>query len=561
MPVLTINGQAIEAPPGQSIIEAARANGISIPHYCWHPGLSVAGNCRMCLVEVEKMPKLVIGCATTVADGMVVHTDSQKAKDARESVMEFLLINHPLDCPICDEAGQCKLQDYAFTHSTGRSRFEEEKQHKPKRQEVNDHIILDDERCIMCSRCVRFADEVAHQPVFTFTNRGDHVVLTVPPGETLDSPYAMNVIDLCPVGALTSRDFRFRSRVWDMSWTNTVCPGCARGCNIEVGARDNHILRVDPRVNPRVNTWWICDDGRLNGWSHVERADRLDRPRVRRSGELMEVEWSEAIAEAYAVLSNGGVGRIGIVGSPYATNEDNCAAKELASVFGTEHVFLADHLFGEDDSLLIRADKTPNALGARLALYGNPSTGANIASLAARIASREVRALLVMDEDLFAIPALASVLTLLDGLVVCSPVMHATAQRANVVLSASTFAEVEGTFTNFAGMVQMIRPAIATTENMGRLGMNQSRLDRFGTKFDRWAQGTKRHALPQWRILQSIARARGAKQRDDDVSQVFDRLASRVPQFKGLSYELIDERNGCFLAGMPATPTTVPTMR
>ncbi len=558
MPVLTINGRTIEAQPGQTIIQAARANGIHIPHYCWHPGLSVAGNCRMCLVEVEKMPKLVIGCATTVADGMVVHTNSPKAIEAREAVMEFLLINHPLDCPICDEAGQCKLQDYAFKHSTAQSRFEEEKEHKPKRQEVNSHIMLDDERCIMCSRCVRFASEVAHQPVFTFTNRGDHVVLTVPPGEKLDSPYAMNVIDLCPVGALTSRDFRFKSRVWDMSWTDTVCPGCARGCNVEIGARDNHILRVDPRTNLRVNTWWICDEGRLNSWSHVDAADRLDKSRVRRGNELVEVEWPDAIAEAVAVLGRAGGARAGIVVSPYATNEDNFAAHELASALGTENVFIADHRAGDDDALLIRADKTPNALGARLAVYGQANVRANIDELAEAIASRDVRTLLVMDEDVLAIPAIAQAIGKLEGLVVCAPRLHATAMRADVVLAAATFAEVDGTFTNFAGMVQLVRPAIATTENAGRVGLEQSRLDRFGTENDRWARGVKRHALPHWRILQMIGKSKGQKHADEDAAAVFDRLAAKVAMFKGLSYELLEERGGERLAGMPESPVAAP---
>ena len=226
---ITVDGKQFDVDNRRTVIEAAREQGINIPHFCWHPKLSVSGNCRMCLVEVEKLPKLVIACATQVAEGMVVHTQSPKVIAARKAVMEFILINHPLDCPICDEAGDCKLQDYAYQHSIGYSRFDEDKVHKNKRIDLGPHVVLDSERCIMCSRCVRFCDEIARKPQLTFTQRGDRVELTTFPGEQLDNPYSMNTIDICPVGALTSKDFRFKARVWELSSTETVCPGCARG--------------------------------------------------------------------------------------------------------------------------------------------------------------------------------------------------------------------------------------------------------------------------------------------------------------------------------------------
>ena len=210
MPKVTIDGKEFEAKQGQTVIQVALENGIEVPHFCWHPGLTVAGNCRMCLVDVEKIPKLSIACATTVTDGMVVHTQNEKSLKGREDVMEFLLINHPLDCPICDEAGQCKLQDYAFNHSRGVSRFDEEKVHKDKRVPFGPRVLFDAERCISCSRCIRFGQEIADQPVLTFVDRGDHVTIEPYPGTELDNNLSMNVIDICPVGALTSRDFRFK---------------------------------------------------------------------------------------------------------------------------------------------------------------------------------------------------------------------------------------------------------------------------------------------------------------------------------------------------------------
>ena len=239
MAKLTIDERVLDVDPQLTVIQAAAANGIEIPHFCWHPKLSVAGNCRMCLVEAAKMPKLAIACATPVAEGMVVRTKSDRVIKARNAVMEFLLINHPLDCPICDEAGECKLQDYAYKYSIGYSRFDEDKVHKPKRVELGPRVLLDVERCIMCSRCVRFADEVARQPVLTFTQRGTHVVLTTFPETQLDNRYSMNVVEICPVGALTSRDFRFKSRVWEMSSTDTICAGCSRGCNMNMWVRNN----------------------------------------------------------------------------------------------------------------------------------------------------------------------------------------------------------------------------------------------------------------------------------------------------------------------------------
>ena len=269
MPTFILDGKELEFKPGQTIIEAAKAAGIEIPHFCWHPALTVAGNCRICLVEVEKAPKGMIACATQITDGMVVHSNSPKAIHMRNAVMEFLLINHPLDCPICDEAGECKLQDYAYKYSIGKSRFDEVKNHKDKRVELGPNVMFDQERCISCSRCIRFCEEVAKDPELTFVSRGEHVTIETFPGEQLDNPYSMNVIDICPVGALTSRDFRFKARVWDMSHTDSICTGCARGCNINIWVRDNEILRLTPRENMDVNQYWMCDHGRLDTFKFV----------------------------------------------------------------------------------------------------------------------------------------------------------------------------------------------------------------------------------------------------------------------------------------------------
>ncbi len=261
---LTIDGRTVTVPKGTNIIEAAKTIGIEIPHYCYHPCLSVVGNCRMCQVEVAKAPKLMIGCHTTVQEGMEVrtHLTSQAVRDAQAATLEFILINHPLDCTVCDQSGHCKLQDYHFEYSAKASRFIEEKVHKVKAEPLGPTVILDGERCIMCTRCIRFCDEITKTSELGMLNRGDRSVIAVNPGKQLDNPLSGTVVDLCPVGALTHRHWRFKSRIWFTKETNTICPGCSTGCNCRVAARDGQVVQVKGRMNAAVNKEWMCDEGR-----------------------------------------------------------------------------------------------------------------------------------------------------------------------------------------------------------------------------------------------------------------------------------------------------------
>src|SRR5262245_20664762 len=291
MPKVTIDGQELDVAAGTTILSACQQRGREIPHYCYHPGLTIAGNCRMCLVEVEKAPKLVIGCYTPVAEGMVVHTASDKVVQARSAMMEFFLINHPLDCPICDQAGECRLQEYAVAYGDGESRYTEPKLALAKAVDIGPHVMLDQERCIQCSRCIRFCDEVTKTGELGFFERGERSQIGIFPGKRLDNAYSGNVVDLCPVGALTLKEFRFATRVWYLNNTPTVCGGCARGCNVVVGVGqqqtmmttigqlDDRIKRIVPRVNEAVNGWWICDEGRLS-YEHEQKTPRLEVSRV-----------------------------------------------------------------------------------------------------------------------------------------------------------------------------------------------------------------------------------------------------------------------------------------
>jgi len=545
MPKINIDGKELEFKHGQTIIEAAKENGIEIPHFCWHPKLSVSGNCRVCLVEVEKMPKLVIACSTVAAEGMVVHTASDKALAARNAVMEFILINHPLDCPICDEAGECKLQDYAYQHSVGESRFVETKNHKDKRVELGPNVMFDGERCISCSRCIRFCDEVAKDPELTFVQRGDRVTITTFPGQQLDNPYSMNVVDICPVGALTNRDFRFKSRVWEMSHTNSVCNGCARGCNIELWVRNNQVLRLVPRHNEEVNSFWMCDHGRLNTFKFINDENRVDGPHIRVEGNLIKVGWDEAYSDAASRLKAFGKDEIAILGSAYATVEDNfVAAKFAKSIIGTGNLDFVRHINpGFGDYILRNEDVTPNTIGAELAGVVPSKNGLDYNGIVKGIREGKIKALYVLEDDLISSnPDLENVFTKLDLLIVSASNFNKTTMLADVVFPAATYAEKNGTFVNFAGRVQRIRPAIATMDVDRALeGMSMSRWDKFGTKFDRWAQGKHYDARSSWKILVGLTSALGQKIKYNMAEEVFFDISNSVSSFKGLDYDVIGE--------------------
>jgi NADH-quinone oxidoreductase subunit G len=460
-------------------------------------------------------------------------------------VMEFLLINHPLDCPICDEAGECKLQDYAYKHSVGYSRFEEDKVHKPKRVELGPHVMLDTERCIMCSRCIRFCDEIAQKPQLTFTQRGDHVELTTFPGEQLDNPYSMNVIDICPVGALTSRDFRFKARVWEMSSTETICPGCARGCNMYSWVRNNEILRQTPRFNPHVNDYWMCDKGRLETFKSVNADTRIKSPLMKKDQTTVEVGWDEAISRVASEFKTFRKSEIAAIGSPYASNEDNFLFQKFArEVLGTAHIDFMHHVVeGDEDAILLRADKTPNSLGAVEVGIEPRNNGLSFKEIINAIKTGQVKALYALDDNIAADPDVAHALSRLQFLVVNSPSENETTQLADVVLPSSSYAEKNGTFTNFQGRVQRIRPSVATLEQDRALdGFAMSRLDKFGSAFDRWAKGLKRDIRPNWRIIAGIATLMGVKYKYATSEDVFNEIAASVESFKGMSYRKIGNK-------------------
>ena len=448
MPTLTIDGVQVTVDAGTSIIEAAKKLGKDTPHFCYHPKLSVAGNCRMCLVDVEKSPKPVISCQAQCGEGMVVHTDTPNVKALRKNVLEFILINHPIDCPVCDQAGECKLQEYYMKHSISDSQMMEEKVHKPKRVDLGPLVVLDSERCVLCSRCIRFCDEISKTGELCFSHRGDHETLTTFPGMQLDNKYSLNTVDICPVGALTNKDFRFECRVWFLQETASVCNGCSTGCNIKINHNDGKIHRYLPRDNEAVNQCWLCDEGRLS-YKYVNAESRLLRPRKQLSNETKPLAPKLAVQELMDSLKHSK--DLVFVGSAYESNENNYALKKLAKTLGTTELYYTAREVANpsQDDFLIKADKNPNRAGV-IALGFKPLTEAKLAG----------KIVVVLDglnvNELAKLKADAPKL-----LIALSSNENSTTQIADWVLPSATFAEQIGTFTNFQKRAQYFTQALA----------------------------------------------------------------------------------------------------
>jgi len=459
MPKLTINGKELEVPAGTNLIQAAKQVGSEVPHFCYHPGLSVAGNCRMCLVEIEKAPKLQIACNTAVTEGMVVFTESEKVKKARQGVMEFLLLNHPINCPICDCAGECYLQDYYMAHDKAPSRTEEPKNKKAKAEDIGPHVMLDKERCVLCSRCVRFTDEISKTHELGIFGRGSTEEIDLALGMRLENDYSGNVVDLCPVGALTDKDFRFKSRPWFLRETNTVCGGCAMGCNIVLNTNLNpynkvgqkRAYRIYPRENAEVNQFWICDEGRYS--YHAIDENRKEGASLSGTPVTLDfglARFSEGLKKAIAA----GADQVAFLLSPQMTTEELTAWKELAAALGVTQVAYGDDIkrTGKADAFLMKADKNPNTAGAA-ALGIAPAA----APLLAKAADGSLKALVVADHELANAAELAGKLEFFAFVATHNT---PTDKAAHVSLPRAMYVEQDGHFTNVQGKVQEVKKAM-----------------------------------------------------------------------------------------------------
>ncbi|HVK63425.1 MAG TPA: molybdopterin-dependent oxidoreductase [Polyangium sp.] len=484
MATIKIDGREIPFEQGETIIKAAHRAGIDIPHYCWHPGLSVAANCRMCLVEVApppgrpalqldilrwdaqkqdyvpaRKPKLVPACQQACAPGMEVLSEgSEHVEEARGAVQELLLLNHPVDCPICDQAGECRLQDYWLEHQGTGKRMQQEVVHKPKAVDFGPTIVYDAERCIICTRCVRFTAEVAKDPVLSVRERGNLNEIIVSPGRELDHDYTLMTEHVCPVGALTSKDFRFKARVWFLRSARTVCQGCATGCNahLDYDPRTNVPHRHRPRDNEEVNKYWMCDEGMLSYRRAVE--GRLGTALV--GGEDASLEEALAAAKDQLAGIKDDPGRVAIVLSAQHSNEDNFALLKLARTFiGAKDLYVSGRPLGRGDKILMSEDKNPNTLGV-MQLAGAPAPKP-IAALFDAIKAGKYSFVIALGAEIEVEAKDAeTALSKLKGVVTIAAHDGPLARAAHVALPATAWAEADGTYVNRQGFAQKSERAL-----------------------------------------------------------------------------------------------------
>jgi NADH-quinone oxidoreductase subunit G len=553
MPQITIDGKTFPYEGDHKLLQFALDSGVEIPYFCYHPAMSVPTNCRMCLVEVgypatdratgalkyDENGELVVNwgrkpataCNTPLSPNMVVktHRTSAQVREDQKGVLEYMLVNHPLDCPICDQAGECPLQIWTYKYGPEGSRYESAKVHKPKRVELGPNVVLDAERCINCTRCVRFTEEISKTAQLSIIGRGEKNYPSTGPGEIFDDPYSMNTIDICPVGALTSKDFRFQARAWEMAYTPGVCTGCAKGCNIDVWTRDNKVLRLTPRDNKEVNQYWMCDAGRLD--IHKFNDNRVSG--VRLKGD-QPVEFEKGI-EAAAELIRNHDGVVHFIGSSKASLESNYALKAFAKKLNVNpKLFYIKHTeAGWGDSLLRRDDRSPNAKGCE-ALGMEPIT---VLDLVRRLHEHEFK-FIYMLEDTAALEQVCA-----HNLDHVQIIAHATnhvpgMEKLSVVLPAAMEIEGESIFINEDGKAQYTKMAKQITQMTPEMWMRlpKSRLDKAAVAVDRWRTlGNIYDVLPSWRMISMISRPLGKDLALKEHKDVVSKLKSEIDAVRELN--------------------------
>jgi NADH-quinone oxidoreductase subunit G len=508
MPTVIVNGKPVEIGASERLncIQAAERAGVEIPHYCYHHDLSVVASCRMCLVEmgdkkpdgtIAMQPKLFPGCQTPVKDGTVIVSDSPKVKEAQKATLEYLLLNHPLDCPVCDQAGECGLQDYSYEYGRGYSRLQEPKNIKPDKDYIGDQITLFTDRCIMCTRCVRFTREISGTAEMQVTSRGTHEEIDIFPGEPCNNKLAGNIVDLCPVGALCSKDFLYEQRVWWLNSKNSVCPGCSTGCSIRVDQNKDVLYRLKPRENPRAQGSFMCDEGRF-GWKYIHSDQRLKLPEQRSGSQTVSRDWDVVLPALRNSLKDAALrapNKFAVVISPWATVEEAYLLATYArKLTPTARVALGPvRTEGEDDlypkdvhgrpatptRFTIRAEKCPNRRGVEAVLKHVQGSVIPFADLMKQVAAGEIETLYVLggDPEGWISEADLSKLAMVKLLVVQDLLASAASARAQFVLAGGAWAEKDGTFVNHKGLAQAIHRALRGPEEArpdGRILMELS---------------------------------------------------------------------------------------
>jgi NADH-quinone oxidoreductase subunit G len=567
MPEVFIDGKRYEydEEKDEMLLQFILDQGLEVPFFCYHPSMSIPANCRQCMVkvgtpvkdqetgeyeldengerEIRWFPKFQTSCSTRLQDGMVVLTQesSEEVARAQKDNLEFILINHPLDCPICDQAGECPLQIQTYKYGPEGSRFEVKKVHKPKHVDLGPRVTLDAERCINCTRCVRFTEEISETHQLTIVQRGDDNYPATAPGEEFDDPYSLNTVDICPVGALTSTDFRFKARVWEMNQTPSIDITNGKGCNIDLWTRDNEVLRITPRQNEEVNDYWMPDEGREAYQQFNE--NRVDRPSIKLDGNNQSnTSWNNAIETFAEILEATAPSDIAIIGSPHTSVEENYAFNKFFNLLGVENAKFTPHVIpGAGDGFLITDDQAPNTNGCRV-INLDEADDTSIQSTAAA-----AKLVIILSDDLVGRQVLSA--SDLDNPYVISLATNhnETTKASDLVIPITCVAEHAASYVNVDGRIQRSYPAKETKYTNRRLNleMSEGRLDRFGTNFDNWvSEENKVDCLPVWDFLNKLGTRLGLDFEYDHSREVFAELSSTIDELQDITYERMDEENG-----------------
>ncbi len=571
MPEVFIDGQRYEYEGEHKLLQFIQDLGLEVPFFCYHPSMSIPANCRQCMVkvgqpvkdrdtgkyqldedgnrEIRWFPKLQTACNMDLSDGMVVRTQEtdELVQRAQKDNLEMILINHPLDCPICDQAGECPLQIQTYKYGPEGSRFEVKKVHKPKRVQLGPRVVLDAERCINCTRCTRFTQEISETNQLTITSRGDKNYPITAPGREFDDPYSLNTVDLCPVGALTAADFRFKARVWEMNQTPSIDVTNGKGCNIDLWTRDNLILRVTPRHNEHVNDYWMPDEGRLAYTRFNE--NRISRPVQKLENEQILSSWNNAAATINEQIEEHENDNILVIGSAHASVEENYVLSKFTNILGLKNPVFTPHIEeGKGDGFLITDDIAPNTNGCRLLGFDEKDK---------KSLSKEVKnasLVIILSDDLIDRGVLDQK-DLDDKFVVAFGTNHSeTTKNADLVIPITSAAEHAASYVNIDGRIQRTFPAKETKYTNRRLNfeMSEGRLDRYGTSFDNWVtEDNKVDCMPVWLFITEVAKLKGLPVEYDNYSagrQIMDEIADTITSFKGVSYHKMDEEHGIQLS-------------
>ena len=518
MPVFHIDDQPIEFQPGEKILSAALRNGKKIPHYCYHPGMSIVATCRMCVVDIVDLgngrpaPKLQTACSVDAAEGMKIETKNQKVEEGRKLVNEFLLINHPLDCPICDQSGECSLQDYSFEYGSGKSEMDYSKRVYGWR-DIGTFVSLERNRCIQCSRCDRFTREITGTNEFGMFNRGHELTVDTYTDRRMTNKFQGNMADICPVGAITEKEFRFKRRVWKLKKNRSICTGCSTGCNVTIEHDRNEVFRLKPHENQNVNKWWMCDEGRLTYQMMNERKTRVNRPLGRIEKNLQYISWDEAysaIAERICEMDPTGKEVIALTDT-HATNEEIFLLKKLLKDrFLSNNIFCPFPNWEQIESelfinTLITSDKTPNRAGALALQIKGDAENAEVNNSI----DGELKVVIILGNPFESEDEIQQKIKPAQLIVYIGAYHNCWSEIADVVLPGQYYSEKKGTFTNKLQQVQAIDIAIQAL----------------------------RRSRPEWQIIVELANALGQKFKFRNVNEVFTAMAEETKSFSGLSLD------------------------